>query len=111
MGEQYQAIVDEDAEALVIAASSEAGARLKEELNLPFPVLIDLDGSTHRRFGAVDKGGQPTTAVYVTDRFGEVFAAHHTSEGERLPLLSEIITTLEFVSIQCPECAQPEWPI
>ena len=107
---QYQAIVDEDAEALAIARSSEEGVRLKKEQKLTFPVLIDSDGNIHRSFGALDKQGQPAAALYITDRFGEIFAAHRTREIAPLPDLSEIISTLEFVNIQCPECSPPEWP-
>ncbi len=73
-------------------------------------VLIDRDGSLHDRFGAVDAEGCACSAVYVTDRFGEVFAAYRRRDGQKLPTLPEILSWLQFVNSQCPECEAPEWP-
>jgi peroxiredoxin len=112
VGEEYQAFVDEDAEVLAIVwASPEEAVRFKRSLKLTFPVLNDEDGVEHRNFGAIDGHGRAAAAVYVTDRFGEIYDALRTRDGDRLPTASEILASLEFISIQCPECAPPEWPV
>ena len=109
---RYSDIKSAEAEVLAIDhASREAAAELKNRANLPYPVLIDEDGSIHRALGAVDANGLDSAAVYVTDRFGEVFGAHRTANGDRLPCLADILNWLEFVNAQCPECEPPEWPL
>ena len=50
-------------------------------------------------------------AVYVTDRFGEVFATFRESEKQAMPSVQEILGWLDFVNSQCPECSPPEWPM
>jgi len=78
---------------------------------VPYPVLIDVDGSIHRRFGAVDFHGSDSSAVYITDLFGEVSAVYRTQDGQPLPTVADILDWLAFINIQCPECEPPEWPL
>jgi hypothetical protein len=73
-------------------------------------VLADQDGRIHRQAGAIGPHGQEAAAVYVTDRFGEVFGVYRTSDGQPLPGVADILSWLEFVNSQCPECEPPEWP-
>jgi hypothetical protein len=61
--------------------------------------------------GALDASGLPAMAVYITDRFGEVFAVFRESEKQAMPSVEEILGWLEFVNSQCPECSPPEWPV
>jgi len=75
-------------------------------------VLADDDnGRVHRQLGALGSQGDDAAAVYVTDRFAEVFGAYRTSEGQPLPGIADILNWLEFINAQCPECEPPEWPI
>jgi hypothetical protein len=60
---------------------------------------------------AQDRRGQAEMAVYVTDRFGEVFATFRESEKQAMPGVQEILEWLTFVNSQCPECSPPEWPV
>ena len=69
-------------------------ARVKQETNLPFPLLVDEDGRIHRPAGAVDKYGHPATAIYITDRFVEVFAVYRAAEGQTMPCACEIVEWL-----------------
>ena len=85
-------------------------ARIEEELRLPFAVLPDEDGRIHRKAGAGDPQGRSAPVVYVTDRYGEVFAAWRARDDQTLPDVAEILSWLEFIDIQCPECEPPEWP-
>ena len=89
----------------------ETAARIKQEANLPFPLLVDEDGRIHRPAGAVDKYGHPAAAIYITDRFLEVFAVYRSSEGQTMPCAREIVEWLSFIDSQCPECCPSEWPV
>ncbi|HSB75204.1 MAG TPA: hypothetical protein VLC12_06095, partial [Terriglobales bacterium] len=62
------------------------------------------------KLGALDARGAPRLAVYITDRFGQVFAAFRTGLGEPAPGVDDILGWLEFINRQCPECFPPEWP-
>jgi peroxiredoxin len=107
----YAWFLDEQTQALAIMQCSQAkAARIKEEMNLPFPLLVDEDGRIHRPAGAADNYGHPASAIYITDRFGEVFAVYRAAEGQTMPALQEIVTWLAFINSQCPECGSPEWP-
>lgn len=105
LAQHYAQIRSEDAEVLAIVDGSPEQEAAKAR-HLPFPVLADADGRVHRALGAGD-----SAAVYVTDRFGEVFGVYRKAEGQALPGTDEILRMLEFVSVQCPECEPPEWPV
>jgi peroxiredoxin len=75
-----------------------------------FPVVLDEGARVHREAGATDAAGNPAPAVFVTDRFREIFAAYLPEHGSALPTAQEIIEWLVFINIQCPECGAPEWP-
>lgn len=74
-----------------------------------FQLVLDPEGTLHRQLGAVDEKEHPAPTVYVTDRFGEVFAAVRQSENKPLPSAKEIVSWLEFINQQCEECNPPEW--
>jgi len=108
----YAGFLDEQTQVLaIVQCTRERAARIKAETNLPFPLLVDEDGRIHRDTGAADKYGQPATAIYITDRFSEVFAVYRAAEGQTMPEVREIVTWLSFINSQCPECAPPEWPV
>jgi hypothetical protein len=64
----------------------------------------------HKSVGALGPRAVPAAALYVTHRFLEVFAGWHTGEGDSLPSASEVISWLDYINRQCPECTQAEWP-
>ncbi len=94
----------------VVAGAPEQAAHIKAGGELPFPVLADADGQVHRTLGAVTAHGEPAPALFVTDRFGEVFAAFHVGKGQSLPDADDILDWVAFVNRQCEECFPPEWP-
>jgi peroxiredoxin len=104
-------IRDQNAELLlVLACSREQAERIQGQEKRPFLVLTDENMQIHRVVGAIGDQGTARTAIYVTDRFLEVFAAWRTAEGNTLPDASEVLSWLEYINSQCPECTQAEWP-
>jgi peroxiredoxin len=94
----------------LVAGSQHRASELKHALHLNFEVLVDVDGSVHRSMGVEDQLGHLLPAVFVTDRFGEVFAAYKAGQGKSLPGVKEILGWIEFINRQCPECGPLEWP-
>jgi peroxiredoxin len=76
----------------------------------PIIVLTDNDANAHQQFGATDNFGHPEQACYITDRFGEVYAASRTIDGNIIPTIEGMLEWLDFIEAQCPECDAPEWP-
>jgi peroxiredoxin len=107
----YARFQEEEAEVLAVLQCDQTGAALiAEQADLSCPLLVDEDGRIHHSAGAVDGYGHPATAIYVTDRFGEVFAAYRLAEGETMPSAQEVAKCLSFINMQCPECGHPELP-
>ncbi len=106
-----QRLDEEQARVLaIIDGTANEALKLKTESALPFPVLIDPDRNIHSRMGALDPAGNPAPALYVTDRFGEVFAAFRRADGDKIPEADGVLDWLDFVNYQCEECFPPEWP-
>lgn len=72
-------------------------------------ISSDPTGAIHRALGATDAAQNPIPTIYITDRFGEVFAAFRAHDPAALPRAQQIIEWLAFVSYQCEECSPPEW--
>lgn len=107
---RYSEIKNEAAEVLAIIRAS-PDVQATQQSNLPYPVLLDETGSTLRELGAADSQGRDSAAVYIADRFGEVFGAYRREAGQSVPEITEILKWLEFINAQCPECEPPEWPV
>lgn len=108
---RYAEIRDQDAEILlVVAGSREQAKQLKQQSGLPFPVLADEDKHVHCAVGAVRAKGAAAAAVYLTDRFFEVYSLWRTGEGQSLPEAAEVVKRLAYIDSECPECTQIEWP-
>jgi len=97
--------------AQVLVAVTSRPAAVAQRGRWTFPVLVDDGAHIHRNLGASDAVGRPAPAVFVTDRFREIFAAYLPGHGSALPGAKEILDWLVFINIQCPECGVPEWPI
>jgi alkyl hydroperoxide reductase subunit AhpC len=95
---------------LILACSREQAEGAKHQMQVPFPVLADEDMQVHKAVGALGAQAVPAAALYVTDRFLEVYAAWRTGEGDSLPSASEVVSWLAYIDSQCPECTQAEWP-
>jgi peroxiredoxin len=111
LARHYFEIREQNAQVLLILACSHEKARsIHRRKKFPFAVVADEDIRAHRLAGALDAQDMPATALYVTDRFLEVFAAWRTALGDGLRSASEVISWLEYIESQCPECTQAEWP-
>ncbi len=65
-------------------------------------IASDIGGVAHKEIGA--NGAQQS--CFITDQFGEVYAAL-----SGIPPVEEILSWLDFINSQCPECEPPEWPV
>lgn len=76
----------------------------------PIIVLHDKTHAVYRLSGATDADSRPAPLVYLTDRFGEIVSTYGGPGHSAPPSVGEILSTLEFLNHQCPECEPPEWP-
>lgn len=95
LGKELATLVAEEAVALaVLHGDQKDSSRLKERLQLPFSVLSDPKGEVVSSFAG---GG---TAIYITDRFREIFAHRH---DDKLFTRDEVLEWLAHINRQCPE--------
>jgi peroxiredoxin len=112
LSRRYPEIQARNAEVLLVLPHSQEQAELiQQQENFPFVVLADRDLYAHEMGGALDSINKPSAAVYVTDRFLEVFASWRTAAKDHLPAIAEVLSWLQYIEGQCPECSQAEWPI
>jgi peroxiredoxin len=95
---------------LIVQRRLEAADCKSKRLHLPYLTLVDGDGRVHSELGATAVNGTSRFAIYVTDRFGEVFGAYRLRDVSLLPSVKDILDWLEFINSQCPECGFSEWP-
>ncbi len=102
LADRYAEIHREEAEVLVIApdarTAAEAIARAPRALPSLFPVLVDETGRAHRAYGVATSG-----ALYIADRYGEIYFARVITEGGELPSVEHILSWVRFTEAQCPE--------
>lgn len=104
------ALIEHNARVLVISTSREQPASELRPFAEMFLIAFDDNGQVHRTLGATDAAQSPLPSIYITDRFGEVFAAFRRLDIPSLPNAEEIMGWLEFIEQQCEECSPPEWP-
>jgi len=108
---RHAEVLEEEAQVIaVLYCAREQAQAIRSREQLPFLVMADSQGAVHRSLGALDQRGAPRLAVYVTDRYAEVFAAFRTAQGDAAPSVQDIVGWLQFINRQCPECFPPEWP-
>lgn len=65
--------------------------------------VADRDPESRAWYGALAADGTPRAALYVTDRYGEIYFAAHPERGQALPSAAEVLDWLRFINSQCPE--------
>jgi peroxiredoxin len=113
LAQRYGEIEETDSGVVTVLAEPVAQAYdFKRKMHFPVsvPVLSDPDMRVHNMVGACGAQGVPATELYITDRFLEVFAVWRTGTGDRLPDITDVLSWLNYLDSQCPECTQIEWP-
>lgn len=93
----------------IVSGSQERASDLRRSLHLGLEVLADENERVHHSMGTEDETGHILPAVFITDRFGEIFAAFRAAESKSLPGIAEILSWIDFINRQCPECGPLEW--
>lgn len=96
----YPSMLDEQARvlAVVVAGPDEAKHRAGE-MQLPFALLADQEGSTTARM----VGSGTLAALCVADRFGEVYCLETGQSAAELPPVRTALEWLQYIQAQCPE--------
>lgn len=95
----------------IVPGPRERASELRRTLHLNFEVLSDENQRLHHSLGIEDQAAHFLPAVFITDRFGEIFAAYKAGQGNTLPVVDEILSWIDFINRQCPECGPLEWPV
>ena len=116
ISEQYGQYQEKEAEVLAISTDEKDRLRqLAQDLALPFPLLSDSERRvTNLYLKHMEEGGNRAAfeaAIFVADRWGEIFSARNIENAQDLPAEAEIRDWLEFIELQCEECFPPEWPL
>jgi|GEM_PF-835893 len=89
--------------AVVCPACSEVVGALYQAHRLSFAVLSDEKMEVVRQFiSFADK--EVFAALFITDRYGDVFFEYVETAAAGLPPFEDIVKSLEFIESQCPEC-------
>ena len=101
---------DKAAVALVVFLEQPA-RRVTDSLPPGIIVGADMPGNSARAFlgdDAFASRGFVRGGVFVTDRYGELFA-QWTIERHKFPAIAEILAALDHVEMACDECSAPSW--
>jgi hypothetical protein len=83
--------------------------------SMPKEILAgcDMPGSGARAFLGEDAfaaRGLVSGGVFVTDRYGELFAQWSLAR-HNFPAVEEIFTAIDHIQMACDECGAPAWPM
>jgi len=104
-------LLEREAVALLIFSETPA-SRLVEHLPAQILVATDMTGRSQRSFlgkDAFDSPGQHMTGVFVTDRYGELYAQWAGADDTGLAGLGEILDWLAQIQVACEECGASPW--
>ena len=68
---------------------------------LPCPIVIDVDGEIHRRYGLIDADEHSRAAIFLVDRYGIVFEASVADGDHAMLPAAEVPEWLEFIACRC----------
>ncbi|MDD5020381.1 MAG: redoxin domain-containing protein [Candidatus Omnitrophica bacterium] len=78
-------------------------ADLHRKNHLDFVILSDEKKEVFRKFLSFAEG-ESFAALFVTDRYGDVFFQYVTARAGDMPPFNDIARSLVFIESQCPEC-------
>jgi peroxiredoxin len=104
---RYEELVKLETEILAISSEGvETNRRLGTELGLPYPLLSDPEGRAIEEYTYWDGGRRAALpSIFVTDRYGTLHYTCIADEITRIPDPEEVLSWLEFIQSQCPECS------
>ena len=98
VSDAYQRYEEENAVVLpIIIGSQEQAVSVHDELQPPYPILYDEHGKVGDRY--TDR----LSAIFVADKFGELYAKWNAGRGESFPSQKDILDVLEAIELECPE--------
>jgi peroxiredoxin len=83
---------------VVVPASPEAAAAVRDALSPAFAVLADPERVLEARTGIEG------AAVIVADQYGEIHDVRGAGAGHDLPSPAEVAGWARYLAVQCPEC-------
>jgi hypothetical protein len=80
------------------------------------PVILTSDTTGRAVQGYLGKDvfgstGLARVGVFVTDRYGSLFAQWEAREADELPPVADALKWLAHTQIVCEECSTPQWPL
>ncbi len=95
---EYEHYSEDNAVVLAIVRDAEwHAALLQDRFQPPFPVLYDKSGDMMARYTRC------LPAVFVADKFGELYAQWIIGPGGKFPAQKEILDVLDLINLECPE--------
>lgn len=105
--ENYGELVELETEILAISSGGLDRSRsLSVELALPYPLLSDPEGRVIEKYTYWRQNKKAAVpSIFVTDRYGALYYQCIVKEITELPERAEILSWLNFIQSQCPECS------
>ncbi len=104
-------LAEQEAAALVLYSELPAGS-LSQNLPPHLVLTTDLTGRSPRVYlgqEAFGPAGQQRLGVFVTDRYGELFAQWVGSDEDALPGTEDVVSWLRRIEVACEECGAYHW--
>ncbi len=105
-------LAEQEAVALVVFPAAPPAFPM-EHFPTEIIVAADLSGRAQRAYlgpEALDLAGQQRVGVFVTDRYGELYAQWVGAGEDALPGLRDVFGWLEQIQFACEECGVSHWP-
>lgn len=86
----------------VVPGSQDEIAQLRNELGIPFPIAVDLNGTIHQSYGLAGSDSL-LAGTFVADRYGTIFetAVEEATSGHPHIDAGDIPGWLEFIASRC----------
>lgn len=102
--EAYALMKEQNAEAIVISpVSGDTLEEIHQRNRLTYWILSDGKREVFSKFIQASPG-EGVAALFITDKFGEVFFQYVAPAIKDLPPFDDIVKSLNFIESQCPEC-------
>lgn len=106
----YEELRENNAEILVVCQEKiDLLKNFIEKNDIKFDILIDSDTKAINKFTCNDKEGNNICALFITDKFNSLYKCYFHDPCGGLPDRHEIVSAIEFLEKQCPECGVSTW--